>query len=167
MRTQLALTCMALLAGCGTARTVVLDAPDTDVGFSEVTIVARNPTVRVPQSVTDVFESELRQDLFTLGPFSPGTGLELRYSFVSHEEGNRFARWFWGGIGNSGEASVTVLVVYLDGDGREVASTQVEGRIGSGFLGGSIEDAIRQAASDVAGYTINNFASPAQLASDD
>ena len=53
------------------------------------------------------------------------------------------------------------------GDAREIASTQVEGRIGSGFFGGSIEDAIRQAASDVADYTIDNFASPAQLASDE
>lgn len=145
------------LAACGTAKTVVLEAPKARKTYSSVDIVSNNPTVDVPADVTRVFEGELRNELFGEGPFSAGEQLRLLYTFVSHEEGNRLARWFWGGIGNSGEASVTIMVVYTNNGGEELAKTQVEGRIDSGFLGGSVDTAIKKAAQDVAEYTIKNF----------
>ncbi|MEM1438225.1 MAG: hypothetical protein AAF545_05965 [Pseudomonadota bacterium] len=146
-----------VLAGCGTASTIVLEAPRTQVAYSSVSIVSDNPTVQVPQEVTQTFESELRRVLVDEGPFDSGEGLNLRYTFMQHDEGDRFSRWFWGGLGNSGEASITVQITYTRPDGEEIAKTRVEGRIDSGFFGGSMDSAIKKAAQDVASYTIANF----------
>ena len=41
--------------------------------------------------------------------------------------------------------------------GEEIAKTRVEGRIDSGFFGGSMDSAIKKAAQDVASYTLANF----------
>jgi hypothetical protein len=100
---------------------------------------------------------ELNKGLYESGSFANGDDLRLFYTFISHEEGNRMARWFWAGLGNSGEASITIQVVYKDSNDVEMAKTQVEGRIGSGFFGGSINEAIVKAAQDVTEYTVNNF----------
>lgn len=145
------------LTGCGTARTLVLEAPETKTAYSSISIISENPTVQVPAEVTRVFEDELRKSLFDEGPFSTGDGLKLMYTFMQHDEGDRFSRWFWGGLGNSGEASVTVQVKYTNGAGEELAKTQVEGRIDSGFFGGSMDSAIKKAAQDIASFTISNF----------
>jgi len=72
--------------------------------------------------------------------------------------GDRLSRWFWGGIGNAGEGMVVVQVRYIDVVGKELARTQVEGRIGSGFFGGSLDDAITKAGEDIVGFTVANFA---------
>ena len=152
----LALVAFALV-GCGTAKTIVLEAPIEKVAYAAVAIVSDNPTVEVPEEVTQIFEGELRKALFDEGPFSSGEGLKLLYTFVQHDEGDRFERWLWGGLGNAGEASITVMVKYTNASGEELAKTQVEGRIDSGFFGGSIDSAIKEAARDVATYTIDNF----------
>ena len=86
-----------------------------------------------------------------------GTALTVIYTFVSHDPGNQFARWFWGGIGNAGEGTLTVHVRYLDAEQRELASTQVEGRSGSGFFGGSFREAVTRLGEDVVKFTIANF----------
>nr|VFJ95277.1 MAG: hypothetical protein BECKLFY1418A_GA0070994_104825 [Candidatus Kentron sp. LFY] len=157
MKTMLLTILLCCIAGCGTAKTVVLDAPQIHDRYASISIIARNPTVDVPSNVTTIFEGELRKRLYDSNLFSRGTKLNLIYTFISHDEGNRFARWFWGGIGNSGEGSVTVMVQYLGENETELAKTQVEGRIGSGFFGGSLNDAIKKSAQDIAEYTINNF----------
>jgi hypothetical protein len=145
------------LAGCGTARTIVLEPASTQDTYRNVQIVPQSPTVDVPMEVTQLFESELATRLYDSGAFENGTGLQLYYTFVSHDEGSRMARWFWGGIGNAGEGSIVVMVRYADPQGRELARTHVEGRIGSGWFGGSTKDAIKKAAQDVGDYTARNF----------
>lgn len=62
-------------------------------------------------------------------------------------------------MGNSGEGSLIVTVRYLDSNGLELAKTQVEGRIGSGFLGGTFDDAVTKAGEDVVKFTMENFSS--------
>lgn len=145
------------LIACGTAQTVVIEPPKTRSTFSSIVIVANNPAVDVPPEITSIFEQELRKGLFEEGPFTVGNDLKLVYTFVGQDSGDRLARWFWGGIGNAGEGSLTVLVRYVDSSGAEIAKTQVEGRIGSGFFGGSMDDAVIKAAQDVAKYTVSNF----------
>ena len=157
MRYGLLALVILFLTACGTAKTVVLETPSSSQRFASVEIIADNPTVNVPPEITTVFEDELKTQLFESGKFAPGNALSLHYTFVSHDSGSRLARWFWGGIGNAGEATVTVLVKYLDENKKEVAKTQVDGRIGSGFFGGSINSAVKKSAQDVAQYTIDNF----------
>jgi hypothetical protein len=147
-----------VLAGCGTARTLVLEPPETNARFSSAALIAHNPTVEVPPEVTGRIEAVIGKGLFEGGAFTAGEDLRIYYTFISHEPGNRMERWFWGGIGNAGEGSVTIMVRYVDATERELARTQVEGRIGSGFFGGSINDAITRAGEDIVKFTIDRFA---------
>jgi len=148
---------LILLTGCGTAKTVVLEAPDTSTKFSTVELVANNPTVEVPPEVDALLRSTVEKGLIEEGNFVKGDELQIQYTFVSHDKGNQVARWFWGGLGNAGEGTVTVLVKYLDKDQKELAKTQVEGKIGSGFFGGSMNEAIVKAGEDIVEFTKTNF----------
>ena len=158
MRKLMMISIILLLAGCGTASTLVLEPVATNNKYTNVTLIADNPNVEVPADVTDKIESVIKKGLYEKGPFSNGNDLRIHYTFISHDPGNQFARWFWGGIGNAGEGSVAVMVRYLDHNDNEIAKTQVEGRIGSGFFGGSINEAITRAGEDIVEFTINQFA---------
>lgn len=157
MRRFLSLLLVVFLCGCGTARTIALDPVDSRQAYSNVKLVAHNPTVEVPAEVTDKIESVIRQGLIEEGPFIAGDDLTIQYTFISHDSGDRFSRWFFGGLGNAGEGSVVVRVNYLDRDGNQIARTQVEGRIGTGFFGGSINSAVAKAGDDIVEYTLANF----------
>lgn len=158
MRNLLLVSILLALVGCGTARTLVIEPVATNDKYTSVKLVANNPNVQVPAEVIEKIEAVINKGLYEKGPFSVGDDLKIHYTFISHDKGNQFARWFWGGIGNAGEASVIVTVRYLNNEGNEIAKTQVEGRIGSGFFGGSINEAITKAGEDIVEFTINNFA---------
>jgi hypothetical protein len=157
MRGLCVLVLVVTLAGCGTARTLVLEPVSSSSKYPNAELIAQNPHVDVPQSVTDLLESVIRKGLYDTGAFGVGSDLRIYYTFVSHQPGDRFQRWFWGGIGNAGEGSVTIMVRYVDASDVELAKTQVEGRIGSGFFGGSIDSAIEKAGDDVVKFTVNTF----------
>jgi hypothetical protein len=147
-----------IITGCGTARTLVLEPVETTTKYTNVKIVADNPNVNVPSEVIEIFESTLRKGLYDDGVFTNGEDLRIHYTFISHDPGNQFERWFWGGLGNAGEGSITIIVTYKDLGGNEITKTQVEGRIGSGFFGGSMNAAIEKAGEDIVEYTKNQFA---------
>ena len=60
-------------------------------------------------------------------------------------------------MGNAGEGSLTVEAKYFDSTNKELATVNVEGRIGSGVFGGALSDAVNKAAEKVAEYTKANF----------
>lgn len=155
---QLLIVLMVLsLVACGTAQTVVIEPPATDSTFASVSIIENQPAVEVPPEVKKLFEQELMTGLFEKGSFTPGNDMKLMYTFTGQNSGNRFARWFWGGIGNYGKGSITIDVSYVGSSGNQIAKTQVEGQILAGFLGGSFDEAVKKAAQDIANYTVTNF----------
>lgn len=83
--------------------------------------------------------------------------MTIRYRFVQYNAGNQFTRWFWGGIGNAGEGTLTVEAKYFDSQGKEICVIQSEGKIGSGFFGGSFDYAMDKAAKEIVEYTKANF----------
>ncbi len=145
-----------LLAGCGVGKTMVLKRPPTDTKVSSVEVAEDAATVKVPQEVSATFASNLKR-LLCAEKAVKAADLKLTYRIIQFDPGNQAARWFWGGIGNAGEGSMTVEAKYLDNVGREIASIQTEGKIGSGFFGGSFESAIARAAEKIAEYTNENF----------
>ena len=146
-----------LLASCGTGRTMILQAPDREYRIPTYRLEQSGSTAAVPAGIRTRFEAAVNKIILATG-MKTGEALTLRYRFIQFEEGDQFARWFWGGIGNSGEASLTTEVVFLDSTGKELAKIQSEGRIGSGFFGGTLNEAIEKMAEEVADYTIKNFA---------
>jgi hypothetical protein len=136
---------------------MVIKAPDAKLRVNSVQVVEGNSTVPVPADVKETFTTKLDGYLYTEGGFQKGPELKISYRFIQYDPGSQFARWFAGGIGNAGEGSLTIETKYLDASDKELATVNVEGRIGSGFFGGALAEAIDRAAEKVAEYTKTNF----------
>lgn len=146
-----------VLAGCGAGKILVLKPAEATTRVSSVEIAEGASTVKVPDEVKKSFEEELGRLLYAEGAFQRGPDLKITYRFIQHDPGNQFTRWFWGGIGNAGEGSITVEAKYFEASDRELATIQAEGKIGSGAFGGSFDLAVQKAAEKIAEYTKQNF----------
>jgi hypothetical protein len=159
-----ALVCLFLTA-CGTGRTMVMEPVAERKAFTAAKLERASDSVEVPEELRSMFLDKLRADLYgtadKAGPFSEGDGLTIRVKVVQFEAGSQFQRWFFGGIGNQGEASMQLLTEFFDGE-RKLANIHTEGRIGSGFFGGSVESAIGKAVGEISTYAVKNFADPAR-----
>jgi hypothetical protein len=160
------LACL-FLSACGTGRTLVMEPPAERKSYASATLERAADSVPVPEELRVMFRDQLREELYGTpqepGPFIEGGGLTIRVKVVQFEAGNQFERWFWGGIGNQGEASMQLLTEFFDGD-RKLAHIQTEGRIGSGLFGGSVKSAVEKATSEISSYAVENFADPERAA---
>lgn len=148
---------LILLSGCGAGRTLVMAPPDARVQVASLEVTEGRSTVPVPDEVKKGFQDKLQELLYKDGGFRKGQDLRLSYRFIQFNPGNQFTRWFWGGIGNAGEGSLTIEVKYFDGASRELSTIQSEGKIGSGFFGGPFDLAVGKAAEEIADYTTRTF----------
>jgi len=148
----------AMLAACGTSRTIVSEAVKQKYTAATLSVQEIPSTIQVPDEVRTTMKQQLDKALFSdKTGMKPGPDLTVQYRFVQFNAGNQFARWFWGGIGNAGEASMQIEATYLDAKGQALTRTQHEGRIGSGFFGGSLSDASDRIAEEVANFVKANF----------
>jgi hypothetical protein len=149
-----------LLSACGTGRTMVVQPIEETRSFQSVTVERAADTVVVPEEYSQQFITTIREQLYgtpeRAGPFTEGPGLTIRITVVQFDKGNQFSRWFWGGIGNAGEGSLQVRGEFFDGEVK-LAQIQSEGRIGSGAFGGSMMEAVKKAAEEIAKYATDNF----------
>jgi len=146
-----------LLCGCGAGKTLVMEPGENKYSASSVSIVQDQCTVNVPNEVLEEFREKLSLKIYNKGKFKEGNELEIKYRFLQFDPGNQFTRWFWGGIGNTGEGTLTVETKYFDSKGNLVSQIQSEGKIGSGFFGGDFSLAVDRAAEEISEYTILNF----------
>lgn len=146
-----------VLTSCGTGRTMVSDPVivPSSARLRGITIERGEDTIPVSYKAKSVFENRLSRKLFADGNLRRGSGIYLQYRFIQFDEGSRFARYMFGGIGNMGESSLMIEVSYLDENGRNLGRIQTEGRISSGIFGGSSDEAVERAADEVANYTRN------------
>ncbi len=161
MKRILIIGIVLFLGGCGTARTLVLEPIKQPNHFQRAELVEGPATVKVPAQVTEKFRSVVEKGLYENDRFQRGNDLRIVYTIISDNPGSQFQRWLWGGIGNAGEGSLVIMVRYLDASDTELAKTEIEGRIGSGFFGGDFEEAITKAGEDLVKFTIENFAAQA------
>jgi len=161
-----ALVCLFLTA-CGTGRTMVMEPVAERKAFTNAKLERSTDSVAVPDELRTMFVEEIRKDLYGTaekpGPFTEGDGLTIRVKVVQFEAGSQFQRWFWGGVGNQGEASMQLLTEFFEGD-KKLSHIQTEGRIGSGVFGGSVKSAVEKAASEISDFAVSNFADPARAA---
>lgn len=108
----------ALLMGCGAGKTLVMRPPEAAFRASSVEIIEATPNIKVPEKARRTFKDKLERFIFAEGGLEKGPGLKISYRFIQFETGNQFTRWFWGGIGNAGEGSMTVEAKYYDGRGK-------------------------------------------------
>jgi hypothetical protein len=89
-----------LVAACGTGRTMITAAPSSRAVAASLNIEEGNSTVMVPDEVKVALRKQLIDALHEKAQFPRGQDLTLRYRFVQYSPGDRFQRWFWGGVGN-------------------------------------------------------------------
>jgi hypothetical protein len=114
-------------------------------------------TVYVPTRTHNAFAENLADELYEEIRFGYGNGVTVRYRFTSFTEGNRFARFMFGGVGNAGESSIVIESEFIDPNGQVLSVIRTEGRIDSGFMGGGTSAALERAAEDIANYARANF----------
>lgn len=146
-----------ILAGCGAGRTLVMKRADTKLKVSSVEASEGKSPVDVPDDIKLIFKGKLNEFLYQEGAFQRGGDLKIKYRFIQFDPGSQFARYMLGGIGNTGEGSLTIEATYFDAAEIELATIQAEGRIGSGFFGGGFSLAVERAAEKIAEYTVANF----------
>lgn len=152
------ITALVLLGGCGGGKTVVMAPLETQLRVATVDVMEENPTVNVPQEIRNSLRDKIGQLLYEEGAFQRGTDLKIKYHFIYFNPGSQAARWAAGPFGGeAAQGSLIVQAKYSDSTGREVATIQAEGFIGGGFLGGSFNNAIDNAAKQIAEYTKRNF----------
>jgi hypothetical protein len=145
------------LVGCGAGKTLVMKPPATKVKVSSVDFSEEGSTVNVPEKIRRTFQEKLSKVLFKEGTFQKGSDLEIVYRFIQYDPGNQFTRWFWGGIGNAGEGTLTIEAKFFDAHDKELSVIQVEGKIGSGFFGGSFDLALEKAANEIVEYLQQHY----------
>lgn len=147
------------LQACGSSKTLILHKPEVKTNVKNINIVSNTSTAELPLEYQKVFEKKLQDQLYKnkKQSFQQGQDLTASYRFIQFDEGSRFARWLVGGIGNAGEGSMTVETTFLDINGKEVGKVQTEGKIGSGFFGGSISSAVEKASEALATYIQKEF----------
>jgi len=136
---------------------MIVKPPEAKLRVNSVEFTEGISPVAVPADVKATLTEKLNQYLYGEGGFQRGKELKISYRFIQYDPGSQFTRWFWGGIGNAGEGSLTIETKYYDPNDKELATINVEGRIGSGFFGGALAEAIDRAAEKVAEYTKANF----------
>ena len=145
------------LVSCGAGKTIIMEPASNRISVKSVSIIEGQSTVLVPIEVAEEFKEELSAVLFNEGDFVRGEDLTVTYRFLQYDPGDQFIRWFWGGIGEAGQGSMTIEAVFSDSSGGSLAKIQSEGEIGSGFFGGDFSFAIEKAAGEIGEYTLTNF----------
>jgi hypothetical protein len=143
-------------AGCGAGKTLVMKPTEATFHARSVEITEEEPTVKATEKARQYFLERLETLLYEDGGFEKGSTLKISYRFIQFNPGSQLTRWFWGGVGNAGEGTVTVEAKFYIGE-EEVSFIQVEGKIQSGAFGGDFNFAIEKAAREIATYTLENF----------
>ena len=158
LSSALLVVALGALTGCGAGRAMIIQPPETKLRASSAEFSEGKSPVSVPVEVKSALQGKLSEFLYAEGNgFKKGSELKIVYRFIQYDPGSQLTRWFWGGIGNAGEGSLTIETKYFDGANKELATIHTEGRIGSGFFGGDFNFAIEKAAEKMAEYAINNF----------
>ena len=153
----LAISLTLFLAGCGAGKTLILNQSETKVSFVNIGLLSEKSTAGVPEDIQIAFKDLLHKKLYEELKFNEGSDLTIAYRFIQYNPGSQLSRWFWGGIGNAGEGTLTIEARFLDPNKKELAKIQSEGKIGSGFFGGTMDLALDKAATEIGEYTARNF----------
>lgn len=150
-------TAALLLSACAGGSNLVVNPNRSTVKTEAVELVYEGGTVNVPDQATAELKRYMDEAFFKkTGMFARGSGITVKYGFMSFDEGSRAARYFLGPIGG-GEAKMVIGAEFFDTQGNSLAKIQSEGRLSGGLLGGDSSSAIKKAAEEVANYAKANF----------
>lgn len=148
-------TVLAIATACASGTTTVTAPVSGAMKVKTVKLLPAEHTVQVDPGQVAVFESRLREKLYTNTTFTEGDELTIRYRYIQFNPGSQAARYFVGmGVG---KGTQTIEVTFLNPSGRELGKINVGGEISAGFFGGSLKEATEKAADEAAQYTLQQF----------
>ena len=156
----LALTGAALtLGGCANSSLLVEQPYAGDQRFAAASVSMADSTVDVDEDNTQYTERKLQEALF--GGASPifarGDGLDLRWRYVSFNEGSRAGRYLTAGL--AGGSKIVLEVEFVDASGTVLSTVRGEASVSGGLGGGSNKTGIDKAIAKIAEYAADRFAS--------
>lgn len=134
-----------MIQGCGAGKLTVLDPINDSEKKQSIKVIEGKHTLAVPRESVDTFEKKFKERLYKETHLVEGDDIKVVFKFIQYDEGSRFKRYLLGGLGNAGEGSITIELVFLKRDGSQIGKVHAEGKIGSGFAGGSIDSAVESA----------------------
>ncbi|MBD3795943.1 MAG: DUF4410 domain-containing protein [Epsilonproteobacteria bacterium] len=145
-------------AGCSSSSTTILQ-PNSNLGkvkyssynIQEV-IIANN----VPFEQREYFKTKLDGLIFKQFA-NKGNDLSIKYSFITYNEGNQFARYMLGGIGGAGKGELVVKAEFFDLSNQKIGEIQSKGEIAVGLFGGSFKGTLDKVAEEISNYTVQNY----------
>jgi len=143
---------LALLASsCNTSKFSSSDAITSSFSGG-VQIVHSADEVNVSNAVKQTFNEHLAHNLFCHKGFNHGSDITVEYHFVSFNRGSRILKCLGGGLGQCGEGSLTIEATCKSRQGDVLGVIQSDARIGSSLIGRAIDQAIFEAAEEIASY---------------
>lgn len=149
---------LILLSGCGTASTLTTKPNETNFKSAYIQIEKTPSEFNIGLENISVFEQKLTEELYFKNDcFFKGDGLILSYKFLNLNPGDRLRRF--ASLGNSkvGEGGLIIEVTFKKANGKVVGIMEAHAQIKGGLLGGSIDEALQKAASQISTYAKLNF----------
>jgi hypothetical protein len=148
-----ALALLLALSACGTTSNLITMPSDGRYKSAYMLVQHKEPTAAVPIDSVHAFEKALNKELyFESNPFYKGSGITLVYQFKQYEPGSRAKRFFTAGNSDEAQGQLMVETVFLNAKGQAIASLQTNVALSGGWTGGSMENALQNAAKEIAGY---------------
>lgn len=157
-------SCVLLLAACGTGRFHVSKFPDQPFGkFGPVVVepVRVSPTAVLGDGARELADGAASQvtnlmaaEFANAGGMAASNGLRLRAAIIELDPGSQVARYLLGF--GSGKGHIALDVSFVDDRGAVVAAGTAKGTVSGGFFGGVIERAYERAADAVVSFHRRN-----------
>ena len=137
---------------------MVLQRNTTSYTASNVTLEYGAGTIDVEADSVTELQAYMREEFYENNPvFAEGSGLTVKYGFVTFDEGSQLGRYMLGGLAG-GEAKMVIRAEFFDAAGNSLSAINAEGTISGGFFGGDAGSGLRGAAKEIAAYAAANFA---------
>ena len=146
------------LSACANSALTVEQPYSGQQRFAMAQVVSGESTVDVDDDNSTYTTRKLEEALFggTDPVFARGEGVDVRWRYVSFNEGSRAGRYLTGGL--AGGSKVVLEVEFVDQSGTVLSTVRGEGTVSGGFGGGSNKTGIDKAIEKVATYAEEKFA---------
>ncbi len=155
----LALAGAALTLGACANSSLMVEQPYAgDQRFAMAQIVQADSTVDVDEDNSSYTARKLEEALFggDTPLFTRGEGVDVRWRYVTFNEGSRAGRYLTGGL--AGGSKIVLEVEFVDQSGTVLSTVRGEGSVSGGIGGGSNKTGIDKAVEKVVDYAGEKFA---------
>ncbi len=152
---------LLLLSSCGSYKAMYIEPTIGKPRALLFQLEKGEHPVAVPAKVDSAFFTTLENKIYKKISRKPKLGdipdVILQYQFIQFDGGNQLARWWFGGLGDAGQASVVIMLTFFDAEYNKLGRVQVSGEISSGYYGGKFSDVFANMQNEIIDVCTNSF----------